>query len=131
MKNFGEKIKKNKLFIESTLNKLFSKNILAEKYSKATIEITIEIFELNCDILSYSIMATSLALTLANIEQKGLITCANLISINDEILADPILEEENQSSNQLFFGCIVDLQENNLFIQKGFIESEKLKKVIS
>jgi ribonuclease PH len=120
------KINCNKNTIELQLEELFTKNIFVEKYARTKLVINIEIFEFNCDILPFAIMATTLALCYANIEQKGIISCANVIYIADgnKIISDPTFEEEEYSNSKITFGCIIDLQENNLFIQNGSIEDE-------
>lgn len=70
----------NKLNLETILFNLFSKTILVEKYSKTIIEITVDIVEYACDVTNYSIMAVTYALNNANIEQKGLVTCSNIVN---------------------------------------------------
>lgn len=121
----------NKNTLESQLEDLFSKNIFVEKYSRTKLVINIEIFEFSCDILPFAVMAISLALNDANIEQKGLITCASVMYRNKTIVADPTFEEQKNADSKITFGCIMDLQENNLYIQNGQIEDEgEYKKVV-
>jgi ribonuclease PH len=115
--------------IESKLEDLFYNNILVERYAKTKIIINIDVFEFNCDITPYSIMAISMALTNANIEQKGIICSANIVSIEDKIIVDPTFEEERIANYKLVFGSNVGLQENNLFLQTGSIDEGNLKKV--
>jgi ribonuclease PH len=116
--------------LEIQLEELFSKNILLEKYPRTKLIINIEIFEFSCDILPFAIMGTTLALTEANVEQKGLITCANIIYKNKDLIVDPTSEEENLAEFKLIFGCLSDMQENNLFIQIGWVEEQEFKKAI-
>ena len=68
-----------KMNMESVLFNLFSQTILTEKYAKTLLEINIDIIEYNCDFTNYAIMAVSLALNYANIEQKGLVSCSNIV----------------------------------------------------
>jgi ribonuclease PH len=120
----------NKNTIETQLEDLFSRNIFVEKYARTKLIINVEIFEFSCDILPYATMAITLALNDANIEQKGLITCSNVIYKNDMIIVDPTYEEEKNSEFKLTFGSIIDLQENNLFLQNGYLEEPEFKKVV-
>jgi len=119
-----------KMNIESVIFNIFSHNIVSEKYSKTSIEINVEIYEFACDPLSYAIMGVSQALSYANIEQKGLITCSNVIVIDEQIIVDPTIEEEKLSNFKLIFGAIMDLQENNIFLQQGFVIEEIFKLVM-
>lgn len=121
----------NKNNLESQLEDLFAKNIFVEKYARTKIVINIEVFEFTCNILPFTIMAITLALNEANIEQKGLITSASLVYKNNHIIVDPTFEEEDLAQFKFVFGCVMDLQENNIFIQSGSIEDEaEYKKLI-
>ncbi len=115
--------------IETKLEDLFFHNIIIDRYMKTKLIINIDVYEFGCDILPYAIMAITLALTNANIEQKGIICSANIINVDGNIIVDPTLEEEKSANFKLTFGSIVDLQENNLFIQNGAIDDINLKKV--
>jgi ribonuclease PH len=116
--------------LESQLEDLFIHNIITERYSRTKLNINLDIYEFNCDIISYAVMAISFALTAASVEQKGILTCANIITVGDNIIVDPTFKEEKLADFKLVFGCIVDLQENNLFLQNGSIDDNLLKKVI-
>jgi len=70
-----------KIHLESTLSNIFIQNILCEKYFKTTIEINIEVYEFSCDFTHYAVMAISQTLMNANIEQKGVISCAKLVNL--------------------------------------------------
>ncbi len=120
--------KKNTLEIQ--LEELFSRNIFLEKYARTKLLISIEVFEFSCDILPFAIMASTLALNEANIEQKGLVTCASIIFKNNQLMVDPTNEEEQNSEFKLTFGCLSDLQENNLFIQNGCVEEVDFKRAV-
>jgi ribonuclease PH len=120
----------NKNSLEMLLEDLFSQNILVEKYPRTKLNIKVEVFEYNCNILPFAVMAVSLGLAYANIEQKGLSTCSNIIVKNGEIFVDPTTDEENEAEFKLNFGSLVDFQENNIFIQSGNIETNLFKKVI-
>jgi ribonuclease PH len=115
--------------LESKLEDLFFHNILTDRYLKTKLEINIDVFEFNSDITPYAIMATTLALSYANIEQKGILTACNVICKENNIIVDPTNDEESLSEYKLVFGSIVDLQENNLFIQTGRVDEENMKKV--
>jgi ribonuclease PH len=116
--------------LEMQLEDLFTRNIFTEKYARTKLVINVEVFEFSCDITPFAAMAITLALNDANIEQKGLITCANVIYKNSSVIVDPTIEEEQSADLKLTFGCIMDLQENNLFIQNGWIEEMEFKKVV-
>lgn len=120
----------NKNSLEILLEDLFSHNILVEKYPRTKLNIKLDVFEYNCDILPFAVMAISLALVYANIEQKGISTCANIIVKNGEIFVDPTIDEENGNEFKLTFGSLVDFQENNIFIQNGTVQNNIFKKVI-
>jgi len=124
------KIPFNKISLELQLEELFSKNIFIEKYPRTKLAINLEIFEFSCNILPFAAMAMTLALNDANIEQKGLITCANLILTGSTVIVDPTYEEEKTADAKIIFGCNVDLQENNLLIQNGYLEETDYKKLI-
>lgn len=126
--NMNHEVYKNSL--EMQLEDLFSHNILTEKYARTKLTINIDLFEFSCDILPFALMATTLALNEAAIEQKGILTCSNLALINDQIIVDPTLEEEKNSSFKLVFGSIIDLQETNLFLQNGTTNEDKFKKMV-
>jgi ribonuclease PH len=114
--------------LELQLEQIFYSNILVDKYARAKLTINIDIFETKCDILSFAIMAITLALAEANIEQKGIISCARVIIKGEDIIADPTFEEERESEFKLTFGSLIDLQENNLFLQTGYIANQILLK---
>jgi len=120
----------NRNLIETQLEDLFSRNILVEKYARTKLIINLEIFEISCDILPYAIMGICLALNDANVEQKGIITCSNVVISNGNLLVDPTFEEEKMADFKLIFGCNMDYQENNVFLQKGNLEEAEYKKVL-
>ncbi len=121
----------NKNWIETQLEELFTKNIFIEKYARTKLTINVEVFEFSCDFLPFAVMGVTLALNDANIEQKGLITCANIICNKmDSIIVDPTFDEEAQAVFKLTFASTMDFQENNLFVQRGVIEESEFKKVI-
>lgn len=116
--------------IENNLENLFKNVILIDRYSRTKIVIDIDVLEINCDLVPYATLATSLALNEANIEQKGICTASNIIRKGNDLIIDPTLEEEANSEFKLLWGCLYDLEENNLFIQKGAAEDDILKNVI-
>jgi ribonuclease PH len=115
--------------IENNIENLFKNIILADRYARNKIIINIEVIEINCDLLPFATLGISLALNEANIEQKGICTSANIIKKNNELIIDPTLEEELSAEFKLNWGCLCDLEENSLFIQKGIADEETLKKV--
>jgi ribonuclease PH len=115
--------------LESRLEDLFFHNILVDRYLKTKLEVNIDILEFSIDIMPYAIMATTLALTDASIEQKGVLTSCNVVLVNGEVVVDPTSTEELSADYKLIFGSIVDLQENNLYIQTGRTDEESMKKV--
>jgi len=120
----------NKNSIEMLLEDLFSQNILVDKYPRTKLNIKLDVLEYKCDILPFAVMAISLALVYANIEQKGISTCANIIVKNGEVIVDPTQDEEIGAEFKLTFGSLVDFQENNIFIQNGSVENNSFKIVI-
>ena len=44
--------------------------------------------------------------------------------------ADNLSEEEQNAEFKLTFGCLSDLQENNLFLQSGWLEETDFKKAV-
>ena len=72
-------VESKKMNIESLLLNLYSQTILTEKYAKTILDINIDVIEYNCDIINFAVMAITLVLNYANIEQKGLISCSNLV----------------------------------------------------
>jgi ribonuclease PH len=116
--------------LETKMEDLFFHNILTERYQKTKLEINIDILEFECEVTHYAIMAATLALTLANIEQKGILTACNLVCSEDgNILVDPTVEEERLVGYKLVFGSIIELQENNLYIQSGRLDDVNHKNV--
>ena len=115
---------------EYCIENLIRNVIIAEKYSRNKIVITIDVIEINCDLIPYAVMGLSLALNDANIEQRGLCSASNIIRKNGEIVVDPTFEEEENSEFKLIWGCLYDLEENALYKQKGNSDEENLKKVI-
>lgn len=126
----GQEIASKKNSLEIQLEELFSKNVFLDKYPRTKLLVNIEVFEFSCEILPYAIMATTLALNDANIEQKGLITCAHIIIKENQLIVDPTNEEERNAEFKLIFGCVSDLQENNLFIQNGWTEEKEFKSAV-
>ena len=116
--------------LETYIENLFLNVILSERYSRTKIIFNIEVIEINCDLTPYAIMGISLALNESNIEQKGIVTASNIIKKGDQIILDPTLEEENNCDFKLLWGCLLDLEENTLFVQKGSCDEESLKKVL-
>ena len=111
------------------INNLFSNVILIENYPKTCLNIVVDIYEFNCELLHYIAMGLSVAICSANIEQKGIISCANVIYKNGKVIVDPNLDEEENYDFKLIFGSLIDLQENNLYIQNGQINETEYKKV--
>ncbi len=115
---------------ENHIENLFKNVILIERYGRNKIVINIEVMEINCDLIPYAVMGITLALNEANIEQKGICTASNIIRKNGELVLDPTLEEEDNCDFKLIWGCLLDLEENTIHVQKGTIEDENLKDVI-
>lgn len=117
---------------ESQINEILNKHFLIEKYPRTKLDVIIEIFEFNCDYLPYAIMATSLCACYANIEQKGILSCCNLIIDRDNnIIVDPSLQQEQHYKTKFIFGCNLPLEENFIFTQIGYCEHETLKQSIA
>jgi ribonuclease PH len=115
---------------ENYIENLFRNVILVERYARNKILINIEVLEINCDLIPYAVLGISLALNEANIEQKGICTAANIIRKENELIIDPTFEEEIDSEFKLLWGCLYDLDENTLYIQRGSIDDENLKNVL-
>lgn len=115
---------------ENYIENLFRNVILIERYARNKIVINIEVLEINCDLIPYAILGASLALNEANIEQKGICTAANVIRKNNEMIIDPTFDEEANCDFKLLWGCLYDLDENTLYVQKGAVDDESLKNVL-
>ena len=99
-------------------------------------------------------MAASLCLNYAGVEQKGLLTCCNLLMKNDKIEVNPILneknnenleknnenlekkDEKNDENNKIecanfLLGYNIALNENILYIQEGECSEENLKRTLA
>lgn len=116
--------------LENYIENLFQNIILNERYSRNKIVININVLEINCDLIPFAVMGISLALNEANVEQKALCTAANVIRKNNQLIIDPTLEEESNADFKLLWGCLFDLEENTLFIQKGSCDEDDLKTVL-
>lgn len=114
--------------IENVIENLLRKNILLEKYSKGLLKIKIDVLEYSSDILHYCLMSAVTALLNLGIEQKGIITCSNIIvNSNNNIIIDPSFEEEKKSKVKFQIACLVDLEEVVLLISNGSLNSNTLK----
>ncbi len=114
---------------ENYIQNLFLNVILIDRYARNKIVINIDVLEINCDMIPYAILGISLALNEANIEQKGICTATNVIRKDNEMILDPTFEEEANCDFKLLWGCLYDLDENTLYVQKGAIDDENLKNV--
>lgn len=126
------KVKKyisNKSTTENCIENLLRNVILSEKYARNKIVISIDVIEINCDLIPYAVIGLSLALNEANIEQRGLCSASNIIRKNGDFIVDPTFEEEEGSEFKLLWGCLYDLEENTFYKQKGNIDEENLKQV--
>lgn len=117
---------------EKQFEDILTKHILIDKYPRSKLVILIEIFEYNCDYYPYAIMAVSLALNNANVEQKGILACSNcVIDSNGVLLCDPTFDEEKDYRTKILFGCNISMKENFLFVQDGKCDEEGLKYAIA
>ena len=91
---------KNTNDYEINIENILKKHILTEKYPRTKMEIFFEIFEFNINYLPFCLMAVSLCLNYAGVEQKGLLTSCNLLMKNDKIEVNPILNENNEKNNE-------------------------------
>jgi ribonuclease PH len=132
---------KNTNDYEINIENILKKHILIEKYPRTKIEIYFEIFEFNVNYLPFCLMAASLCLNYAGVEQKGLLTCCNLLMKNDKIEVNPILNDlndlnENNKNNKIecanfLLGYNIALNENILYIQEGECSEENLKRSLA
>ena len=133
---------KNTNDYEINIENILKKHILTEKYPRTKMEIFFEIFEFNINYLPFCLMAVSLCLNYAGVEQKGLLTSCNLLMKNDKIEVNPILNENNEKNNEnnnnnkiesanFLLGYNIALNENILFIQEGECSEENLKKSLA
>ena len=122
------------------IENILKKHILIEKYPRTKIEIYFEIFEFNVNYLPFCLMAASLCLNYAGVEQKGLLTSCNLLMKNNKIEVNPILNDENNNENNennkiecanFLLGYNIALNENILYIQEGECSEENLKRSLA
>ena len=111
---------KNTNDYEINIENILKKHILIEKYPRTKIEIYFEIFEFNVNYLPFCLMAASLCLNYAGVEQKGLLTSCNLLMKNNKI----------ECANFLL-GYNIALNENILYIQEGECSEENLKRSLA
>jgi ribonuclease PH len=131
---------KNTNDYEINIENILKKHILIEKYPRTKIEIYFEIFEFNVNYLPFCLMAASLCLNYAGVEQKGLLTSCNLLMKNNKIEVNPILNDENNNENNennkiecanFLLGYNIALNENILYIQEGECSEENLKRSLA
>ena len=132
---------KNTNDYEINIENILKKHILIEKYPRTKIEIYFEIFEFNVNYLPFCLMAASLCLNYAGVEQKGLLTSCNLLMKNNKIEVNPILNDlnennENNENNKIecanfLLGYNIALNENILYIQEGECSEENLKRSLA
>ena len=145
---------KNTNDYEINIENILKKHILIEKYPRTKIEIYFEIFEFNVNYLPFCLMAASLCLNYAGVEQKGLLTSCNLLMKNNKIEVNPILneknnenlekndekneknDEKNDENNKIecanfLLGYNIALNENILYIQEGECSEENLKRSLA
>jgi ribonuclease PH len=134
---------KNTNDYEINIENILKKHILIEKYPRTKIEIYFEIFEFNVNYLPFCLMAASLCLNYAGVEQKGLLTSCNLLMKNNKIEVNPILNENNNENSEInnennkiecanfLLGYNIALNENILYIQEGECSEENLKRSLA
>ena len=133
---------KNTNDYEINIENILKKHILIEKYPRTKIEIYFEIFEFNVNYLPFCLMAASLCLNYAGVEQKGLLTSCNLLMKNNKIEVNPILNDLNENNNEnnennkiecanFLLGYNIALNENILYIQEGECSEENLKRSLA
>ena len=132
---------KNTNDYEINIENILKKHILIEKYPRTKIEIYFEIFEFNVNYLPFCLMAASLCLNYAGVEQKGLLTSCNLLMKNNKIEVNPILNDENENNENnennkiecanFLLGYNIALNENILYIQEGECSEENLKRSLA
>lgn len=67
-------------------------------------------------------MSVVLALTNLGIEQKGIVTCSNIIIKNGNLIVDPTFVEERGYQAKFQIACLVDLEEVILLINDGSLD---------
>lgn len=109
--------------MENIIEKLLTKNIITEKFSKGVLKIKFDIIEAICDVFHYCLMSSAVLLTNIGIEHRGIISCSNVVvNSNGDILVDPTLKEESLSQIKFQVACLVDLEEVVLLINDGGLE---------
>ena len=118
---------------EDKLKNILLKHLLIEKYPRAKLDIFIEIYEINCDYLPYSLMATSICCNYANIEQRGILSsCTLILDDKKNIITDPELNQiYNDKYTKFIIAYNIPLQETITFFQDGNCDDETIKKIIA
>ena len=118
---------------ESKLKNILQKHLLIAKYPRSKLDIVIEIYEINCDYLPYSLMATSICCNYANIEQRGILSsCTLILDDKKNIITDPELNQiYNDKYTKFIIAYNIPLQETITFFQDGNCDDETIKKIIA
>ena len=119
----------NVSYNETKLEDIFVKHILTEKYPRTKLDIVIEVFEFNCDYFPFAVMAISMCANIANIEQRGILSCCSIIIKDGHIVADPSFDEED--GTKMIIGCNIFLKENFMFTQLGKVDDEIMKNALA
>lgn len=115
--------------IESNICKILKSNIFLENHKKSMIKVKYDILEFTCDFTHYCLLTGSFGFMNLGIEQKGILTCANIIVLqNGNILVDPDLEEEKRAISKVQIASLVDTEEVISYIQKGPIDENQSNK---
>lgn len=111
--------------IESKVLRIIKNNLFVDRHKKSLLKIKFDILEMSTEILHYCILSSSLAITNLGIEQKGILTCSNVvINANDILIVDPPLSDELGCKSKFQLACLVDTEEVVSFIQSGSIHEE-------
>ena len=116
---------------EDKIKNIIMKHLLIEKYPRTKLDITIEIYEINCDYLPFALMATSICCTYASIEQRGILSsCTLILEENNKIIPEPELNQiYNDKYTKFTIAYNIPLQETIAFFQDGLCDDETLKKI--
>ena len=126
-------LKRDIQITETKLKNILLKHLLIKKYPRTKLDITIEIYEINCDYFPYALMATSICCIFANIEQRGILSsCTLLLNDKNEIIIEPEFDKIYDDKYTKFtIAYNISMQETISFFQDGTCNDESLKKIIA
>jgi len=115
---------------EGILCKALESIVRVEQYPKSTIEIHVLVIEDDGSTLSAAITCACLALADAKIELRELMGCCSVAYVNGQLLLDPTLDEEKESSGSVLVSYLATSGKVSTVFQTGQLSYDEMEEAV-